>query len=438
MENNYIKKVFGNSAWMILSKIINILVGFAVSVLITRYLGPEQKGEMANAQALASFWSFLASFGLLDILISRFASDRENSGKIAATGMAIMLCGGIVAFSLGIISSLALGVSRNVFIYVIVSGIVYLFQCLSVYEYWFYSNLESKRYAIYQSVIHIIFLIVRSFGVWYELDVLYFVLMTSIETIVTYFSLLPCYRKNRTKFKGPFRFDIKISKNMLKLALPMLVMGFASTIYMKVDQIMVGKMLTSFDLGVYSVAVTLSEYWYFIPAAIYSSFLPVITQCFEEGNAAFENRLQQFADIMTFISYFIAAGVMVFGHLAITMLYGYEFEKSAYILMIYIWSGVFTCLSYSGQAYYVIHKDTKTIMMINISGAVINFLLNIILIRLLGSAGAAVATLVEYMIVAFGQMLILRKKYSGLYKIQLKSFFPFVRVMKYARVFLGR
>ena len=81
-------------------------------------------------------------------------------------------------------------------------------------------------------------------------------------------------------------------------------------------------------------------------------------------------------------------------------------------------------------AIYVINKDTKIVFAINITGAAINFVLNIIMINLYGSIGAAFATLLEYIIVFLGQMVILRKRYGKLYVVQLKAFFPFIRLLK--------
>lgn len=435
--NDYVKRAVGNSIWMIISKIVNILVGLVVSVCITRYLGAEQKGEMANAQAISSFWGFIASLGLLDIVISRFSLEKNKSAQVAGTAMTMMFLGGLSAFFLSIVSAVILGVNTDVFVYVVIYAFVHIFQCLSVCEYWFYSNSNSKYYAIAQSVVHLCALLISFLGVWLKANLVYFVVIASLEMIVMYLSMLYCYKITNCKFIGKFIFDKEIAIDFLKLSLPMIVMGFATTIYMKIDQIMVGKMLGNSELGLYSVAVSLAEYWYFIPATIYSSYLPVITEIYVNKDD-FKIRLQQLADILTLIGYLAAVGVMFFGHWGITFLYGMEFEGAAYILMIYIWSGVFTCISYSGQAFYIIHKDTKTIMWINIIGALLNVVLNALLIEKSGSIGAAIATLLQYIIVFGGQMILLRKKYGILYRIQIKALFPFVRLWKMCKLIINK
>ena len=428
MKSVYLKKVFGNSAWMISSKIINIVIGLLVTICVTRYLGVAQRGELANASAIAAFWGFIASFGLQDILIARFSNEKGNSGVLAATGMTIMACGGIASFLLGIISAIALGVSSQTMLYVAISCGAYFVRCLTIYEFWFYSKSKSKYFAISQSVIHILFLIIRVLGVPLELGVGYFIGVATMETVVVYCSAVLCYKKIKCPFLGEFKFDKQIAKELVKLALPMVVMGFATTIYMKVDQIMIGNMIGNTELGLYSVAVSLSEYWYFIPATIYSSFLPVLMESFTNKELFYE-RLQQFADIMVTISYIVIIAIMLFADAGIELLFGHEFLGSSSILIVYIWSGLFTCLSYSGQACYIINKDTKVIMWINLFGAVLNFIFNLILINIIGSIGAAMATLLEYIVIAFGQMFVLRKKYGRLYSVQIRALFPFFRIM---------
>lgn len=428
--SNYLKKIFGNSAWMIIANVINIIVGLVVSVFVTRYLGVEQKGKMANAQVISSFWGFIASLGLLDIMISKFSTEKDRTAEIAATGMVLMFCGGTIAFFSSLVNAVFFGVKTEILIYVAIYSCVYLFQFLSVYEYWFYSISNSKYYAVAQTVLHIIFLMIKLLCVLLQMSLLYFIIVSALEPIVIYLSLIICYKMNRCYFIGRFAFNKNVAIELIRLALPMIAMGFATTIYMKIDQLMVGKFMGDREIGLYSISVNLAEYWYFIPAIIYSSFLPIITESYSQ-NKEFKNKLQLFADIMISIAYLAAFGVMILGKYGVCLLYGKEFEKAASILMVYIWSGVFTCLSYSGQAYYIIHKDTKTIMWINIMGATINFLLNIILIRIYGSIGAAIATLLQYMIVAFGQMFVCKKEYRELYEIQLKSLFPFIRLYKY-------
>lgn len=431
-QESEIRKVLGNSFWVMAAKILNIIVGLFASICVTRYLGAEQKGIMADASAISTLFGFIAAFGLIDIVISKFAEDYENSGAIACASMFLTAFGGFLAFVLTVSFAYVVGVSTQVFWYTIICALPYLYYFLSVFEYWFYSRAKSKTYAISQSIIHIVFMAVRLAGVPLKAPLSFFVIIIVLEDAVVKLSAILCYRKNKDFFVGRFCLDFSLVKQLAILSFPMLLSGFASAIYLKIDQIMIGRLLPHADLGVYSIAVTLAEYWYFVPLALYNSFLPALSKS-ADNQALFEKKLQKFADIQVTIGYLAVIGVMIFGKIAISIMYGPEFEKSAIILMVYIWSGIFTCLALSGTAVYVINKDSKTVLYINLAGAVINFVLNIVFINMLGIVGAALATLIEYALVSFGQMVVLRKKYGRLYSIQLKALFPFQRMLRYIK-----
>lgn len=428
-ESGYIKKVFTNSFWLISSKFLNIIMGLFVSIFLNRYLGPEQKGIMAEAASISGFFTFIAVFGISDIVISQFSSDKKNSARTAISAMVIMLSGSILAFLLAMISAFLLDVSSEILLFVFINSLVFFPQFCSVYEYWFYSNSNSKRYAIYQAYIHFVFSLVRLAGIYFSQELVFFVILTSVESIfILSFSYL-CYRFNGVFFQGDYTFDFFQTKKMLVLAIPMVIIGLSINVYMKVDQIMVGYFIGNIELGIYSLAVNLCEYWYFIPVIIYSSYLPVLSEKFSD-KTSFYLCLQKFAFIMSGISYLVAFGTMFVGKFVVVFLYGSEFKETADILVIYIWSGVFTCVGYTVYSYFIVSKKTQYIMWVNVLGAMLNFILNVIFIKLYGSKGAAFATLFEYMIVTFLPMLFLWKKYSKIYYIQLVAIFPFLVLIK--------
>ena len=420
-----------NSAWIVGSRILNIAIEFIVGICVTRYLGAEQKGIMADATAISGLWSAIASFGLLDIIISRFSVERSRSGVIAGTSMLMLLISGAIAFFSSIISSILLGKNYEFNLFVAVCSIKYLFSFLSVIDYWFISNSKSKNYAIVQPLIALVSLFARILGIIWKCNVFYFILINSVSAIVSLLVLVVCYKMTGCSFEGHFCVDKHLLRELFVLALPMMAQAFCISIYMKVDQIMVGQILGDAELGIYSVAVHLAELWYFIPTALYSSFLPVLTKYAKENEEQFYKKLQLFADIIMSIGYAAVLGILLFGRIGIATLYGESFSSAGDILVVYIWSGLLTCITYVGQVYFIIRNNTVFIMMMNMIGALLNFILNVILIRRFGAIGAAFATVLEYAIVVFGQMIVFWNKNWKMYLVEIKAFFPFKRVLCY-------
>jgi O-antigen/teichoic acid export membrane protein len=61
----------------------------------------------------------------------------------------------------------------------------------------------------------------------------------------------------------------------------------------KVDQIMLRWMVGAAEVGIYSVAVTLSETWYFIPTVIATSAFPRLIELKTSQPSIYHKRLQQ-------------------------------------------------------------------------------------------------------------------------------------------------
>ena len=204
-------------------------------------------------------------------------------------------------------------------------------------------------------------------------------------------------------------------------------------IYMRIDQLMIGSMISDKKtLGLYSIAVALAELWYFIPSIIYASFFPSLAERYN-NKSSYYNLLQKFADIMTSIAYLAIIGATTLGGIFIPMLFGFEYAKSSAILAVYIWTGLLICMSYAEHVTYIIKNHTNIIMITNVLCAIINVIFNYVFIPRFGIYGAALATLIDYVIV---RVLILStnwKKYQDTYVVEIKSLFPFIRMFNYIK-----
>lgn len=430
---NLKKNIFGNVSSMLSAKVTNVLCGIVVSILLARYLGAERQGIISYALSIYGMFSFFSVFGLPDIIVREFSQNKENSKETAKSAMALMLLGGGIAGILSIGIAIRLEVTKQVLLFVVLYAIENLSQFLRVFEQWLYSIAKTKPYSIAQIIIHLLFLGFKIIGIILKQDIIWFVLCTVFEVTFTNISLVLCYWIVKQPFDGEGRVNIERIKKLLRSCWPLIIVSAANTIYMRIDQIMVGKMLNEIDLGLYSIGVTLAEYWYFVPSIIYSSFLPSLAERKNE-EISYYQLLQHFADGMIMTAYVAVIGFSIGGKLFIPMLYGAEYTNSSIVLSIYIWAGFFISLSYVDQITYILSDNTRIIMFTNIISAVLNIVLNALLIPVVGIYGAALATTLDHLIVRIMIMIIFWRKYKMTYLVQIKSLLPFSRLYRY----LGR
>jgi O-antigen/teichoic acid export membrane protein len=91
------------------------------------------------------------------------------------------------------------------------------------------------------------------------------------------------------------------------------------------------------------------------------------------------------------------------------LLYGVQYNQAGSVLIIHIWTGVFVFLGVASAQWLISENYVYIAFFRNFIGAIGNILLNIILIPKFGIQGAAIATLLAWIISAFLFDLILPK-----------------------------
>ena len=99
---------------------------------------------------------------------------------------------------------------------------------------------------------------------------------------------------------------------------------------------------------------------------------------------------------MFWIAFFIALPISIFSKNIIFLIFGSEYIKAAMSLSIYVWAGVGVSLGVAMSYYLLTENYNRISMTVAIIGAVINILLNLILIPRIGITGAAISTFVAY------------------------------------------
>ena len=182
-------------------------------------------------------------------------------------------------------------------------------------------------------------------------------------------------------------------KALIRDSAPIIFAEIAIIIYVRTDQVMIGEMIGDRAVGNYSVAVRLSEIWYFIPGIICSSLFPLLVRAHTQNNERYQFKLQQLYDLLAGLSVGIAIVVSFTSYWIIDILFGPDFSEAASVLTIHIWAGVFVFWGLASNQQLVIEKLTNLSLYRTLTGMVVNVLLNFILIPRFGIKGAAIATL---------------------------------------------
>jgi PST family polysaccharide transporter len=215
-------------------------------------------------------------------------------------------------------------------------------------------------------------------------------------------------------------FDKSLAAVLLKQSVAIYIAFIASFTYMKVDQIMISKMLNDTQAGLFAASARIYDLCFFIIVVLTPSFYPSLIHVYEKDKTLFYKRYQQVTDLFTLLGYAVLVFVLLFGDIIIRILYSAPYSPASVVLKIQILGILFMFNGGLRSSFCTITGNLKVIMVTTTASAVLNILLNFYLIRRIGITGSAIATVVTHATSLFFSNAFF-KGTLPIFKIQLKS-----------------
>ncbi len=391
------RRYFSNTAWLFAEKVFRVVVGLFVGVWVARYLGPEKYGLLSYARSFVALFGAIAALGLDSIVVRELVKDESKRDVLLGTSFALKLVGAIVAlFVIWIATRFTNNDSfANLLIFIVACSLV--FQSFNVVDLYFQSRVLSK-YAVlanataffFSSVAKVILLLLKA-------PLIAFAIVAVFDTFVLAVGYLYVYVLNGLSILN-WKFDFDVAKSLLKDSWPLVFSGLVVSIYMRIDQVMIKNMLSDWAVGQYAAAVRLSEAWYFVPVVVCTSLFPAVVSAKQKNVRLYYDRMQRLYNLMVVISVVVSLFFSIFGTRIILLLFGASYVFASKVLLVHVWTTVFVFIGVAYSRWLVVENYTRKNMYRTSIGALTNVILNLILIRLWGIVGAAVATLASQVV----------------------------------------
>lgn len=418
-QGNNLKK---NITYQIFYQILVIVVPLITSPYISRVLGAEGLGEYSYTYAVANYFVLISMLGLLNYGNREIAQKKDEITKKSKTFWEIYMLHliiGLIVF--GIYIFYVFFFARNYKIVALMQGVFVFSSVIDIS--WFYFGIEKFKLTTAVSAINkvlttaLIFILVKSRN-----DVYIYTLIIAGGTFLNNV-MYWCYLKKEIIFIKP---SLKSIKKHLKPLLILFIPVIAVSVYKYMDKIMIGQMMSSYDVGIYEAAEKFINLPMCIIAALGTVMLPRITNMRTKEESEKIGQYNYISMIMvTFLSIGMAFGIASISNVFIPWFYGKEFEESARILFILSPSIIFVSwasvirtqflLPYKRDAFYCISV---------IIGAIMNFAINYMLIPKIGVAGAAIGTTFTELTVSIVQTIYSTREMNV--KAYLKDSMPFI------------
>ncbi|MDL5057064.1 flippase [Geitlerinema calcuttense] len=392
------RKIIHNTGWLFASKIGRMFVSLFVATWVARYLGPNQFGTLQYALAFSGFFMPLSTGQMGPIITRELVRRPEHRSIILGTAFILQLLGGMVAASLCVVGIFILAPSNSLIrILVFIVSLKFFLNSLQPIENWFESQVNSK-FTVFAE--HLSFLVISAIKcgliIW-QAPLVAFAIVIILEALLYGLFLIFYYQRDRQSIYN-WKGNLQTFKYLLKESFPLLLSSTACVIYINIDKIMLGNMIDSQAVGIYSSASALSEASSFLPLIVCSSLYPAIIQSKNSESSVYQKKMQRFYDSISFLSYSAIALMIPLSGLAIALLYGNSYQAAIPILKIHIWSTLFTFLGIAQSKWIVAEGLQLFNFYSRLAGLISNIALNGLLIPTYGGTGAAIATLISYAI----------------------------------------
>ncbi|MFW6141314.1 MAG: flippase [Candidatus Saliniplasma sp.] len=415
MAKKLFKDIVSTSGVYFIVSIIGIISG----ILFPRLLGPDQWGLWSLTTGLVWLLAPLAQVAMsttLTTYISKYKGNKEKvSSYVNSAYFVAILSGFIVSITLILLSDyLASSVFQDdrlkIFL-LLAAGIIFFDQLNIINRDYYRGYKDFKIYNIFKLIPSLSILVLTlSLLMIYSYRAIYLVIShVSIAALFCILVLIYMFRKEETfkLFKLPKK---NVTKKVLKFGVPLIFTMTFMTIMKSVDRVLIGYFLETSDVGIYSVAAG-------IPLMIGSMFAPISTvllPTFSERESKGESSeliLKEVFSFLLFISIPLIIFIILFSQDILQIVFGEEYMLGAMVLSltsveIFLFSGE----RLLGASVVASERTTRYALGMGIS-AISNISMNIILIPIWGIEGAAIATVLSFLILFIVIISLSKKEY---------------------------
>lgn len=360
---------------VIFLKTINILARIVLSIAIVRLFGLEFKGEFFEITSIAGIISFFIALSYGDYVLylkNKFGIKKETNLFYPLVSISVI----------GIIYSSSLYFFNSISIYI---G----FVLAGLSEYYLFSILKAERkyhfiskFFVLKNIFILILVYIMSFNFKSYNDVYNLILLIQLILVFCFwiFNIL----------KGRFHIRLNL-RNFFYYSRYIHLNNVFNDIENKLDILIIIYFLSSEDLGVYSIVIIFAQAIFHFVNIINQIFSPILSKLsqFDKCN------LVTLTSIASMFSTFL---IFLLGDYLLELFYLIT-DQNVYYYLIILSTGVyFESVTKVLVNHIKLSNKYKSVGEIAVITAVLNLVLNIILIPIIGIYGAVITSFVTYLL----------------------------------------
>lgn len=396
------RSVRTNYLYNLIYQITAILLPLITMPYVSRVLGPQGVGTNSLTNANTQYFMLLGTLGITMYATKKIATVRENRRKLRQTFweiFSIQFIGCMISY---IIFVLVLGIRSSLGLYYMLQGFFILSSAIDIS--WYFVGIEDFKNASIRSFlvkiisVFLIFIFVKDSN-----DLWQYILINSLTMFIGQFVMWIYVDKSTFSFKSLDK--LKLRRHITPI-LVLFIPQVATQIYTVLDKTMLGVFSPTVEVGYYDQSQKIVRILLTILTSLGTVMMPRIASLISKNqHDIVKNTLKKSFTIISFLAIPITFGIMGVSDRFIPMFFGYEYLsvipllKISSILVIIIGVG-----NVFGTQYMIAVGKNKEYTISVCVGAVVNFILNLILIPKFSALGAVIATVSAELSIALIQL----------------------------------
>lgn len=387
------KSMAKNATFNMINRALSVIFPLITISYASRILGPAGIGNVSSAQNIVTYFVIFASLGIPAYGVRAIAQNKKHKNLCNRTFTELFLinfvsC--IVSFTSYLIVVLLLDEFQKLLGLHILFGMLVIFNTFNVE--WVYQAYEEYKYITIRSfIIKLISFLMLILFVKKSTDIISYAFIVCFGTVGNYvLNMLQLKKYVKFEFK-----ELCFSRHFKSI-----MVFFASVIaielYSLVDVTMLTYMANSDNIGYYANASKIIKTISGTITAIGATLLPRLTIYFYEGkNREFEQAISKTLKIILILTIPACIGIMLVSNKIVFLMFGESFISVARTMCILSPLIILMPLSAGIASQILQTSNNEKYSLVSVCvGAIINLILNFLLIPVFLENGAAIASVI--------------------------------------------
>ncbi len=398
-------RVAKNTAYLVAAFVGQKLLSFVYFTLAVRAVGVSGAGKYIAATAFTTIFSVFIDLGLSNVLVRETAKFPEKAGKLLSNVLGIKTVLATVTVIVATVVARLLGYPDETLLMIAIACAVMVLDSIHLIFYAVIRGYQDLRFEA-------IGVVTGQFVTILSGSLFIFILHLGLPFLIVALLMGSTWNVIWSSWAVTRRFPLKIRLAydptiiafLASVAFPFALAGIFSRVYSYIDSVMLSRLATDAELGVYGVAYKLTFAFQFLPMSFAAAVYPAMADYYVNDRKKLGSVFVASLKYLLMVVVPLTCGIAVLARPIIAVIYGHAFIGAVLPLQILIFSLIFAFLYWPcGSLLNACDRQVQNTTILGIT-MVVNILLNSVLIPRFGAIGAAISAFIGNIVLWGGAM----------------------------------